>query len=301
MSGTIESKPKLPGFISLLLVIALGISLSKLMWLVITPQQKAVFTPQNSQVAIISQKEPTNYGKLIADQHIFGEVIIKKTPVVANKEPVKIVKPAAPKVKINAKLHGIVAYKSKEGFALISNKNGPQKVYGKGDTLQDGVTISSILPTKVLLDNNGTTEELLLPAKLDKKDSKVSKRSNNRTAARLEKTNPSRPVANAAQTPDLNQFRQEILSNPNKLTDIVRASPAIINGQFTGFRIRSGKNRKLFRELNFRANDIITEVNGIVLDDANKGVQVLAELESATSLSIKVRRGNEDVFIDHSF
>ncbi len=305
MSATIDKKPILPGFISLLLVIALGVSLAKLMWLIITPQQQLVLKPQNNKVASLNKKETTNYGKLIADQHIFGEVVIKKKPVKPKKQTVKVVKPKAPKVKLNAKLHGIVAYKSQEGFALISNNNARQKVYAKGDTLQEGVTISDILPTKVLVDNNGIVEELLIPKKIKTNKSRASQKSGTRSLANLPKYTatplPTGDVPQAGAKPDLNQFRQEILANPQKLTDIVRASPAVINGEFIGFRVRSGKNRKLFRQLNFRANDIITEVNGIVLDDANKGVQVLGELESATNLSIKVKRGNQEVFIDHSF
>ena len=300
MSATLESKPKLPGFISLLLVIALGISLAKLMWLVITPQQQHVLAPQNSSIASINEKKLTNYGKLIADQHIFGEVVIKKTPVKPNETPVEVVQPVVPKIKLNAKLHGIVAYKTQEGFALISNNNGPQKVYAKGDTLQEGVIISDIFPTKVVIDNNGIAEELLLPKKLNKK----GVRSSQQAAASLKKYKlplPKAPTTRENGTPDLNQFRQEILTDPRRLTDIFRASPAIINGQFIGFRIRSGKNRKLFRQLNFRANDIITEVNGIVLDDASKGIEVLGQLENATNLSIKVKRGKQEVFIDHSF
>lgn len=306
MSATIEKKPFLPSFISLLLVIALGISLAKLMWLIITPQPEFILEPKNNKVAALTKKETTNYGKLIADQHIFGEVVIKKKPVQPKAQPKKVVKPVKPKVKLNAKLFGIVAYKSQEGFALISNNNGKQKVYAKGDPLQEGVTISDILPTKVLIDNNGSIEELLLPKKLKTSKSRSTPTSGNRATSNLAQyanlPTGNIPKANAnANKPDLNQFRQEILANPAKLTDIVRASPAIINGQFVGFRIRSGKNRKLFRQLNFRANDIITEVNGIVLDDANKGVQVLGQLESATDLSIKVKRGNQEVFIDHSF
>lgn len=302
MSSTLESKPKLAGFISLLLVIALGISLAKLMWLVITPQQQLVLTSQSNNTVSIAQKKETNYGKLIADQHIFGEVVVTKKPVNTQVKPV-VAKPVIPKVKLNAKLHGIVAYKSKQGFALISNNNGPQKVYSKGDALQEGVVISIIFPTKVVVDNNGTEETLLLPVKNDGKKTRTNQA---QSLKNLPGSNPVRsiPVNNSAdnQAPDLNQFRQEVLAaGPSKLTDVVRASPAIINGQFVGFRVRSGKNRKLFRQLNFRANDIITEVNGIVLDDANKGLEVLAQLESASNLSIKVKRGNQEVFIEHSF
>ena len=302
MSATLENKPKLPGFLSLLLVIALGISLAKLMWLVITPAPKLVLTPKNNDVTSISQKTTTNYGKLIADQHIFGEVVIKKAPVKSPVKPVEVAKPVAPKVKLNAKLHGIVAYKSQNGYALISNNNSSQKVYIKGDTLQEGVTILNIFPTKVVVDNNGTEEELLLPVKSDQKTSKSNQAQTLASLPGAKRTTaPASNNPSSNDLPDLNQFRQEILANPNKLTDIVRASPAIINGQFIGFRVRSGRKRNLFRQLNFRPNDIITEINGIVLDDASKGIEVLSQLESATSLSMKVKRGNTEVFIDHSF
>jgi len=298
MSATLESKPKLPGFISLLLVIALGISLAKLMWLVITPQQQLILAPQNNNVSTVSQKISTNYGKLIADQHIFGEVVVKKAPIKPKVKSVVAVKPVVPKVKLNAKLHGIVAYKSQKSFALISNNNGPQKVYGKGDSLQEGVTISDIFPSKVVVNNNGVEEELLLPVKGDRnaKKSKSKRPQSLNIPASLPGATPA-----PNNLPDLNQFRQEILTDPSKITDIVRASPAIINGQFIGFRVRSGRKRKLFRQLKFRPNDIITEINGIVLDDASKGIEVLGQLQSASSLSIKVKRGNQEVYIDHSF
>ena len=305
MSATLDSKPKLPGFLSVLLVIAIGISLAKLMWLVITPQQKLALNSQSNDISEVVQKIDKNYGKLIADQHIFGEVVIKKETVKPIIKPKEVAKPVAPKVKLNAKLHGIVAYKSQKSFALISNNNGKQKVYGKGDTLQKGVTISNILPNKVVVDNNGTEEDLLLPVKA----SNIKKTAQSKSKPLLQKASvstllPGNTNANSQpqnDAPDLNQFRQEVLANPAKLSDIFRASPAIVNGKFVGFRVRSGRKRKLFRQLKFRPNDIVTEVNGIILDDASKGIQVLSQLESATSLSIRVKRGNQEVSIDHSF
>lgn len=306
MSATLDSKPKLPGLLSLLLVIALGISLAKLMWLIITPQPKLVLTSQNNNVFDVSQKVATNYGKLIADQHIFGEVVVKKAPIKPKDKTVEVAKPVAPKVKLNAKLHGIVAYKSQKSFALISNNNSKQKVYAEGDTLQGGVTISGIFPDKVVVDNNGTEEELLLPVKGNRNKKNAKQPSSQKSLQNSRMTAPV-PLPGATNTagqndfPDLNNFRQEVLANPAKLTDIFRASPAIINGQFVGFRIRSGRKRKLFRQLNFRPNDIVTEVNGVRLDDASKGIEVLSLLESATSLSIRVKRGNQEIDINHSF
>ena len=160
MSVAIKTKPKLPVLISILLVIALGASLAKLMWLVVAPAPRLTTSIQNQDVMATNQKQQANYGKLIADQHIFG--VVEKKAVVKQSKPVEVVK-AVVATKLNLKLHGIVAYKSKQGFALISSNNGPQKVYGKGETIEEGVTVTNILPEKVMLDNRGQIEELLLP------------------------------------------------------------------------------------------------------------------------------------------
>ncbi|GAA0420965.1 hypothetical protein GCM10009133_31750 [Cocleimonas flava] len=301
MSATIQTKTKLPGFISLLLVIALGFSLAKLMWLVLTPAPKIGTFTSSDAGNLITPQTQINYGKRIADQHIFGEVKVKPVAAPVTKQTTTKKAVVAP-TKLNLKLHGIVAYKSKEGFALISAANGPQKVYGKGEKIQEGVTVSDIFPEKVVLDNRGKTEELLLPV------NKASTKSRRQTSSvplpgsETQKKPKRSPIAAPNSTPpDLTQLRQDIITNPTKLMDIVRPSPAIVDGQFIGFRIRPGKQRKMFNQLNFRSNDIITEVNGIVLDDQNKGAMVLNELSQASSISVKVKRGSQEILIDHAF
>ena len=308
-----ESTPKIPNFLSLILITILGISLAKLMWLVLTPEKII-----NTQIQQVSQtnnttKQKVNYGKLIANQHLFGQVKkvaapVKSTPKVA---PVKTVQ----RVKLNLKLHGIVAYKSKDGFALISSNNGRQKVYAKGDELEKakGVTVLEILPTKVVLNNNGQTEELLLPVKENKNKPKKAggygkfdpnKKYKDYSASNLPPNSPpprmnQQPSRNSV--PNLENFRQQVMANPRKLMDIASTSPAVVGGKFKGFRIQPGRERKLFRQLGFRPNDIITEVNGIVIDSAGKGAMVLGELAQATEISVTVLRGGQQIFIQHSF
>jgi general secretion pathway protein C len=301
MSATIQSKPKLPRYINLLLVVALGILAAKLMWLIITPKSISTGRVQAVENASIQSKEKIDYGKLIANQHLFGEVEAKKAPVIKTPKATKTTTVAP--TKLNLKLHGIVSYKSNNsGYALISSSNGPQRVYGKGDSLQDGVTVSEIFSDKVVLDNNGKNEELLLPVK----KSKSTKRQKSTTSNlpnplgfndRKSYTKKSDSSANV----DLSAIRQEALSNPQKILDVASPSPAIVNGKFLGFRVRPGRKRKLFRQLGFRPNDIITEVNGIILDDASKGAMVLGELAQASDLSVTVKRGSQEIILQHSF
>ncbi len=307
MNTVVQTKPKLPGFISLLLVTILGVILAKLMWLIITPKN---VTPTNIQVETSAASKPkakVNYGKLIANHHLFGKVEIKKAPPKVEKTPEKVEEPVVAPTKLNLKLHGIVAYKSsKRGFALISSGSGSQKVYGKGDTLEEGVKVSEIFSAKVVIDNHGKTEELMLPVNEKRAPPKMQTTSfemGGNAPPKKQKNNklPSSVPPLAKGSPDLGSFRQEVLANPTKLMDIAKPSPAIVDGQFIGFRVQPGRQRKLFRKLGFRPNDIITEVNGIVIDDASKGAMILGELSQAADLSVKVKRGEQEIFIQHSF
>ena len=290
MNTVVQTKSKLPMIITLVLVIVLGIMAARLMWLIVAPKQVAASHVKTAIDSTIVAKEKINYGKIIASHNLFGAVTKSvKTPV----------SPAAPQkkaaTKLNLKLHGIVAYKSsKKGFALISKGSGVQKVYGEGDELQDGVTVSEVFSDKVVLDNQGKIEELLLPIKVDKSNSqKVTTIPENLPRGNVPSVKPG----------DINlaAIRQEALSSPQKLLDVASPSPAIINGKFIGFRVRPGRKRKLFRQLGFRPNDIIIEVNGIILDDSSKGAMVLGELSQASELSVTVKRGSQEILINHSF
>ena len=90
---TLKAKQaNLPYYISLLLVIALGISLAKLMWLVLSPVPKinASINLQTSSnnTHSIPPAQSKNFGKIIANLHLFGEVkkaaVAVKTPTTIN-------------------------------------------------------------------------------------------------------------------------------------------------------------------------------------------------------------------------
>jgi len=309
MNATSKQITKIPTYISLLLVIVLGISLAKLIWLILTPVQN-IDVNINSKAASGSlntvQTKTVNYGKIIADQHLFGEV--KKAPVApppknttANQKP----KPT----RLNLKLHGIVAYTNKAGFALISSNGGTQKVYAKGDKINDdeNIIIKDLFPEKVVISNHGTMEELVLPRKSAKKTDNKSANTPANLSNRLLPGNQPARRSNlhssyiSRRNQNLSNFRKEVLKNPEKLLDVANPTPAIVNGQFIGFRLQPGSNRKIYRQIGLRANDIITSVNGIQIDAASKGAMVLGELSQATSVSLTVQRGNETLTLSHDF
>jgi len=54
--------------------------------------------------------------------------------------------------------------------------------------------------------------------------------------------------------------------------------------------VRPGRDRASFERLGLLANDIVTDINGIVLDDQSQGLQVFASLGETTQANVTVLR-----------
>src|SRR5690606_12370907 len=107
---------------------------------------------------------------------------------------------------------------------------------------------------------------------------------------RLNKDAPSRalPADNARpETPatdtghTLSDIRQELLTDPARAAEYIRIQPASNGGQLRGYRIYPGRDRAAFNALGLRPGDLVTQVNGIQLDDANTALQMLGQLSQA--------------------
>ncbi len=160
---------KLPQWLTVLLVVLLGITLAKLLWMFLTPEEKVATQAASTQGSTIAKpKKQQNYGKIIAGQHLFG--VMEKKMVVAPTQPKKADTPAPVVVpKLNVKLFGIMSYSEKEsGYVLLSYNGKPQKVYSVGEVLDDKesekkVFISEVTAEKVVISNHGNLEEFFLP------------------------------------------------------------------------------------------------------------------------------------------
>jgi len=95
------------------------------------------------------------------------------------------------------------------------------------------------------------------------------------------------PVAAPAQNESL---RTVIGQNAAKLQDIIRVAPQVDQGKVVGFRIQPGKDRATFDTLGLVPGDVVTEINGVVLDDPSKGLQAFEALGEATQANVTVLR-----------
>ncbi len=310
---------KVPQWLTTLLVILLGISLAKLLWMFLTPiESVAIQTPVNANRTISKPKKQQNYGKIIADQHLFGKVERKIAPP-PQPQQIKAPPPVVSIPALNVKLHGIMSYNKKStGYALLSYNGKAQQVYAVNDALDDDkkIIVISISKEKVVISNHGKAEEFVLPRDtLAKNDTSTPSPNNSSFGNRsispppgvnstaLSPTKPFMPQAGiqknkSGNTPSIKnmaKFREQVMADPSKLMEVANAAPYSKDGVFIGFRVSPGKQRRFFRQLGLRNGDVIKEVNGIQLDSPEKGLMLMSELSGASDLNITVLRGTRDV------
>jgi len=208
--------------------------------------------------------------------HLFGE---------APKESVQQALPAvvdAPDTTLRLTLTGILS-QDPDGQAIISANRGQERTYHVGDSVDnaDGATLHSVEPDRVLLNRNGRLETLRLPEQL--------------SSAAARATSPVLPPAAAQPAGSL---RQVISENASRLTDVVRLAPHVQEGKVVGFRVNPGRDRATFEGLGFQAGDVVTDINGTVLDDPSQGLQVFESLGESTQANVTVlREGTPQVIV----
>lgn len=317
-----------PGLLTFCMVIALGATLANLLWLVVTPvPQVAEAASRSSSRVNIASGTQENYGKLIADEHLFG-VVPKVAPVVA-RAPAPVKKVAPKPTNLNLKVSAILAYKNGDGYAMMSYNGKPEEAYRRGDMIpkpppgeevQDtGISVVRINVTDVIIDNNGAEQEIKLPDFAAAKTAS-SRSANTRTASNFQSRRqaaadaiddeedtvitPEAPSASSSgngQIETLAELREQAIENPNVLMSVITPSIVRENGEIKGIRVYPSRNRELFRDLGLRNGDVITEVNDILIDGPDKAANIMQQVADSPSLTLKVIRGGSEQILNPQF
>ena len=74
----------------------------------------------------------------------------------------------------------------------------------------------------------------------------------------------------------------------------IRITPVVRESSLIGYQVApSADNNKLMNLLGLVAGDIITEVNGIVLDDPSSAVSLYQELKDSSALNLSLLRADD--------
>ncbi|MCK5725392.1 MAG: type II secretion system protein GspC [Thiotrichaceae bacterium] len=296
------------------LVIMSSSLLAGLFWQFFAPVEDAPLVATPLMKKNKTTTEPViNYGIKIANLHLFGKeerksVIVKpQTQVTKRSRP----KPVKTKPPLNIILTGVLVRKTKPSFAIFQIE-GKSKVHRVGgDKLQEGVKLIKIKTREVVLDYEGEKVTLKLPEKTLAKNKRVQKTQQQQPRLVRQRRPRNRPPASNHVPPEpnnglpplatdnLSQLRNTLLSEPHRAAELVSIKVAKDKDQnLIGYRLSPGKNRAFFRELGLRPGDIAIEINGISLNDPMNGLKVMGDVSSASSLTLKVKRGNQTLTIN---
>ena len=103
---------------------------------------------------------------------------------------------------------------------------------------------------------------------------------------------PRRARPAAASAPQQN-VQELVTQNAQGFLEVVRPQPFMPNGQLKGYRIYPGRNRQQFAALGLRAGDLVTEINGIALNNPAQGMEVFRSLGDAPQVTVTVERDGQ--------
>ena len=255
-----------PNLASLLLILLLAWLLAELTWSLLPRKPAPTAVASTSAPAMRPQVDAAR----VADRHLFGTASAQGNA--SN----------APDTTLNLTLHGIVAGKRAADSRALIVANGDEEPYAVGAQVPGGAVIRSIYPDRVLLARDGRLEALRLP-----KDDTGNAGSNVQPSMGMQ------PRAMLPPAQDLGQLRQEIVNNPQRLMDVVRAMPMMDHGKLTGYRIYPAGNPTTFNQLGLKPGDVVTAVNGIPLTDPAQSMKVLSSLKTTEQVSVTLTRNGQ--------
>lgn len=273
----------LPPAVAAILVITIAYQLAQITWLLMPGED---FTAPPPLVAA-GTRGPTRAAstdfEALQSSHLFGRPPEQTAEEAVAPPPEAVVD--APDTTLNLRLSGtVVREMNEESDAMIATGNQPDKRYRVGATIEgaNGATLHHVYPDRVLLNRSGRLETLRLP---EDDDSGASVR---RQAARA-------AIAPATNTAPL---REVISENATELTRIMRFAPHVESGQVVGFRVTPGPEADIFEGLGLEPGDVVTDINGIQLDDPSRGLQAFEALGESSMANVTILRdGNPQVIV----
>jgi general secretion pathway protein C len=182
----------------------------------------------------------------------------------------------APRTRVALVLAGTLAVRDpKAGLAIIGETAQAARLYAAGSSLPGGVRLHEVYTDRVVLDRDGTLETLPLP------------RQTTGAAGGTARLSPSGNTE-----PPLGESVQRLVAQgPEVIGEILRPMPMYANGQLKGFRVYAGRDRQKFAKLGLQPGDLVTQINGVPLGDAQHGMEILRTLGNAATANITLERG----------
>ncbi|HUG98499.1 MAG TPA: type II secretion system protein GspC [Gammaproteobacteria bacterium] len=264
----------LPPWVALVIVILIGWQIAKTVWLLFPATPTAALPPVEPVARTTTSSAGSTVSiERIVNAHLFGRLDAAAPALVEEQED-------APDTQLSLELRGtITASVEQDALAIIAERGGDERVYSVGDAVPGGASLHAVHFDRVLLRRGGRLEALRLPRSEDT--------AARRTAPRASAPRPAPQPARVASVQDV------IQQSAASLTEIIRPQPVFKDGRQQGYRVYPGRQRAQFAQLGLRPGDLITQINGMALDDPARGMEIFRGLADATSVTVTVDRNGE--------
>jgi len=272
----------LPFWVSLLFVILIGYYLARIAWLLYPSADEAPWSPPAAAARSAPRPADQQDYRSIVDSHLFGTASAELAPAVVEETD------DAPDTRLNLKLRATISAEDQTiAHAIIADGSGKENVYFVRDSIPGGATLHRVHPDRVILNRGGVLEALRLPKQFDGKSATSVRRS------------PAPRKARATGSPSVQTLITENAANFN---EIIRPQPFMPNGQLKGYRVFPGRNRQQFIALGLRPGDLVTEINGVALNNPAQGMEIFRTLSESSQVTVTVERNgqNQSITLDAS-
>jgi len=282
MNGLIAKLPRYEPWAFRLAILVLLLLLAQatagLLWDILAPTTRVVVSAPAMTQAAGTGASTSRAGVSPVTEDLFGE------PVTATVTSIE----DAPDTKLDLSLIGVFATGDSSALAIIASGRRPEALFAVGDDLPGGATLRAIYADRVILERNGDLETLRLPQE---------------SLGGLSTTDgPTGTVrTDASLGSQLQAYRREAMRNPASMAEYVEAQPVEQGGRFLGYRLILKKDVPVFNELGLSPGDIITEVNGIALDQPDAGIRALRQLATAREINLTVLRNGRTETVQANF
>jgi len=285
-----------------LLVLSLSISLARLFWLVFPmpaipaatvaiPTAATYVDSNNSGVNIAQLKTLTVFGKAAPKQ-----------------EQPAVIETQATVTQLNLILVGVIVSSDENSARAMIASGDKQDVYAVNAPLPVGnnVTLSKIMNDRVIINNNGQYESLLLYQD-DPNAPAISQASAPQTDVQQVVPVQTTPYPSGRPGPELEMQSpsQDRGGNDSGVTQVARNLSDVLamsiqreNGQVIGYKIRPGRDAEKFKSLGLQTDDIVTAINGMPLTNPAKIMEVYKNMGNTTSASLEIKRGGSVITVD---
>jgi len=312
LSAVLDKLPqqRIAQAISVLLLIYIAFMAAKITWLMI--EQKPVVNNTVSSTYVAQKNSAGKSFNISALQalNLFGQYNAQESEVIVEQIT------DAPQTRLQLTLSGLVASDKVEIAAAIIENKGKQETYGIGDIIKGTrASLEQVLIDRVIIQQSGRLETLMLDgADFNQPAQSVSnKRINNKSNSRddnkrLQQAEPqsgpkglssklASKVVDHRSNKDLSlnaqRLRADLKSDPGKITDYLRISPARISGKIVGYRLSPGKSPEFFKLSGLKSGDVAVQMNGHDLLVPVEAAQAMSALKTERDISLLVKRKND--------